>query len=85
MNQDNVIRGWWDATQAFIVKNETGVVLALCLLTAVSLLLAMSALIQSTRLRREMEHLRWSTHRLITSEEKRILKRLADETERSAE
>jgi hypothetical protein len=85
LNQDNVIHGFWDATLEFIGKNLSSLLLCLFVLTVASLVLVIGALIQMMRLRREIGQLRWSTHRLITAEEKRILKRLSDESQRSSD
>ena len=78
MNQYNITDGWLDASLAFIATNQGSVLLILCVSTVLSLLLGLYATFQAIGLRKRMEDLRLSTNRLMASEEKRTLKRLAD-------
>ena len=78
LNLHNIADGWLDAPLAFIAANQGYVLLVLCVSTVWSLLLSFYATFQAIGLRGHIKSLRLLTNRLIASEEKRTLKRLAD-------
>lgn len=65
------------AARAFILGNETDVLFVACIVAVVSFLFGLAALIQCRTLRAELKDLRRSTQRLMSSEEKRLLKDMA--------
>lgn len=77
LNSD-VANGAVSAARSFILANQADLLFAACIVAIVGFLLACSALIRCGRLRSDLRELRRSTQRLISSEEKRLLKEMSD-------
>lgn len=77
MNSD-IVNGAVSATRTFISANQADILFAVCVVAIIGFLIACSALIRCSRLKSELRELRRSTQRLISSEEKRLLKEMSD-------
>ena len=71
------INGTLTSIHAFILHNETDVLLVACIVAIAGFLFGCIALIRCRKLKTEVKDLRRSTQRLISAEEKRLLKDMA--------
>ena len=73
----NIIYRALTAIRGFILHNETDVLLVACIVAIAGFLFACIALNRCRKLKTEVKDLRRSTQRLISAEEKRLLKDMA--------